>query len=136
MKKKFFSLILSFTVISVVATAINCGCAYAEMSLSHQKAAQSAMANCEKHDEASEDAEECCVGCQLQFGALNPQNIDFRLQRSSELFPENLFSTKTAIQILSKHPLVFAPFYGFDIQGVSIFNYKNPIYIVLESFLI
>lgn len=134
MKKKLFSFILSFTVIAVTATAINCGCAFAEMPSAQKKVERSAMAHCEQHEEASKEAEECCLGCQLQLGALNPHNIDFQLQRSGELIPSNLFYNKSFLEILSTHPVILSHLQGFDAHGVPFYN--APIYLAVQSFLI
>lgn len=62
---------LSFTVIAVAATALNCGCAFAEM-YSTVQVETATMGHCEQIEaKTNADSKECCVGCKLELGALN-----------------------------------------------------------------
>ena len=82
MKNRLFSFVLSFTVITVVATAINCGCAFAQMPSANQYAEQAITGHCDqsREEKAKAGSEECCLGCELELGALNPHHFDFRLR--------------------------------------------------------
>lgn len=140
MKRKFIVTLTAFMFTFVAVGAWDCGCAFASTEQKPTSPPQEKVAHC--HSEAkeqtkSQEKETCCPGCQLEkahnnsFSSIEAISLTNKKAFSSEskLF-KTLGSSFTKINESESMRLR-----SFKDRSASIYV-SNPIYLVVQSFLI
>lgn len=140
MKRKFIITLTAFMFAFVAVGAWDCGCAFASIEQKPTSPPQEKVAHCHsetKEQTKSQEKETCCPGCQLE----KANNNSFSSIEAISLTNKKAFSAeselyKTLVSSFTKiNESESMRSRSFKGRSVSVYV-SNPIYIIVQSFLI